>query len=238
MDIDVKNALDRMITICGGKGTDDEDTAKETLAKDIYAFISNISLEGSKERFNYFSKVYLGGQFKAEDFSDMKFDELPEGLKKLIDSNDNLDCVDKKDAKVPVAFFTTLGRHYMSNMYDRSSINTSRFIDVIKDMNSYIDMNIPEKNALKANENVKSEIISSNRPTDTDNVSGEHDFIQEEPEESLEELLEKLNSLIGLEGVKKEVNGIINMIKVKKKKQTMKKTTKYGKKMLLIYMIY
>ena len=37
-----------------------------------------------------------------------------------------------------------------------------------------------------------------------------------EPEETLEELLEKLNRLIGLAGVKKEVTSLINLLKIKK----------------------
>ena len=38
-----------------------------------------------------------------------------------------------------------------------------------------------------------------------------------EPEESLEELLDKLNALIGLEEVKSEVNQIMNLIRLQKK---------------------
>ena len=41
--------------------------------------------------------------------------------------------------------------------------------------------------------------------------------IEQEPAESLEELLGQMDALIGLEGVKKEVREIINLIKVRKK---------------------
>ena len=42
---------------------------------------------------------------------------------------------------------------------------------------------------------------------------------KEEPEKSLEELMEELNSLIGLEDVKQEVSSLINLIKVRKMRQ-------------------
>ena len=42
----------------------------------------------------------------------------------------------------------------------------------------------------------------------------------EEPEKTLEELMEELNSLIGLEDVKKEVSSLINLIKVRKMRES------------------
>lgn len=41
----------------------------------------------------------------------------------------------------------------------------------------------------------------------------------EEPEESLDDLLEELNDLVGLEAVKKEVNSLVNLIQIRKIRQ-------------------
>ena len=50
--------------------------------------------------------------------------------------------------------------------------------------------------------------------------TGEHKSEQkEEPEQSTEELLAELDSLIGLDGVKREVHSLINLIKVRKLRQ-------------------
>ena len=216
MDIDVKNSLDKLLLICGNAKAKDGRYVRDILIKDIYAFISNISDEGGDERFNYFSKVYLGGEFKAEDFLGAQISDIPESLKLFCSADsESRRKNDIKSSKLLAAFFTALGRHYMTSAPDRRSVDTSRFIDLVKEMNSYADINTPDTKTAKTNTQAKQAEDSINE-TAEDEIE-EADTVPEEPEESLEELLEKLDSLIGLEGVKKEVNGIINMIKVKKK---------------------
>ena len=57
----------------------------------------------------------------------------------------------------------------------------------------------------------------------------------EEPEETLEELMAKLNKLIGLDGVKREVNSLINMIKVDElRKSRGFKTTSVSKHLVFL----
>lgn len=214
MDIDVKNSLDKLLLICGNAKTKDGRYVRDVLIKDIYAFISNISDEGGAERFDYFSKLYLGGEFRAEDFLGAQISDIPESLK-LFCSADSESGIKNgiKSSKLLAAFFTALGRHYMTSAPDRKSVDTSRFIDLVKEMNSYADINTPDTRPAKANTQTKQTEDSIDETAEIE----EAETVPEEPEESLEELLEKLDSLIGLEGVKKEVSGIINMIKVKKK---------------------
>lgn len=50
----------------------------------------------------------------------------------------------------------------------------------------------------------------------TGTAIAEDDVAEPEPVETLEELLEQLNNLIGLSGVKQEVKSLISMIKIKK----------------------
>lgn len=222
MDIDVKNALDKLL-ISSDITTKDGQSVRDTLARDIYSFISNISTQDGDERFNYFSKLYLGGAYKSEDFTDSSKSGIPEVLE-LFCAADKQIKKDVKASKLIVAFFTTLGRHYMTSGNDRGSIDTSRFMSLIKDMNDYADDNLTEQADDRAGKALKDTIAAesgSGRSISNtkDKESDEAETVPEEPEESLEELLEKLDALIGLEGVKKEVNGIINMIKVKKRRE-------------------
>ena len=90
-------------------------------------------------------------------------------------------------------------------------------------MNDYI-CNSEKSNLSKKTTPIKSET----QPLDTNEsceISKSKTENIEEPEESLEDLLDQLNSLIGLAEVKKEVAEIINLIKVKKKAEEFGKQT-------------
>ena len=220
MDIDVKNALDKLL-ISSNITVKDDRSVKDILARDIYSFISDISTRDGDSNFNYFSKLYLGGEYKAEDFSNTVTTDIPESLELFCNADKKLKN-SVKASKLLVAFFTTLGRHYMTGVHDREHIDTARFMELIKKMNDYADDNVKETADIeteKALTGTEKTALISDKPTGSIDTkeSDEAEPVPEETEESLEELLEKLNSLIGLEGVKKEVNGIINMIKVKKK---------------------
>lgn len=220
MDIDVKNALDKLL-ISSDITTKDGLSVRDTLVRDIYSFISNISTRDGDERFNYFSKLYLDGDYKSEDFQDSSKSDIPEVLELFCDA-DKQSKNDVKASKLLVGFFTTLGRHYMTSTSDRGGIDTTRFMGLIRDMNEYADDTLSAQpddrteKELKGNRNAVSSSGRSSSSTEA-KESDELETVLEEPEEPLEELLAKLDSLIGLEGVKKEVNGIINMIKVKKR---------------------
>lgn len=212
MDIDVKNTLEKLLFICNGIESNDGSPFKAILAKDIYAFISGISSDNAKERFNYFSKVYLDGEYTADDFEAAKKGDISESMKLLKTAGS------PKISKVYAAFFTALGRHYMSSKLDRKDVDVSNVISAINElsfqMNDFAEFD--EASSVKKAKKIKvaaNEAGESAESDDAENIEN----IPEEPEETLEELLEKLNTLIGLDGVKKEVNGIINMIKVKKR---------------------
>ena len=98
MDIDVKNSLDKLLLICGNVTANDGRSIRSILIKDIYAFISNISDNNGDERFNYFSKIYLAGEFKAEDFSDAQIDDMPESLEILCSADSESRCKSIKTA--------------------------------------------------------------------------------------------------------------------------------------------
>ena len=82
---------------------------------------------------------------------------------------------------------------------------------------------MPEKTAIESNHPLKTtdnkqKTENKEKKTILEKTSAKEEAQQEvvEPEESLEELMEKLNSLIGLAGVKKEVSSLVNMLKIKK----------------------
>lgn len=221
MDIDVKNALDNVLVICDAVSSDEEEDMREILAKDIDAFIQNISLTGSKERFNCFSKMYLKGRYEAAEFKDEGIKEIPELLNvfRSIDIS-NMNRVGVKTSKILVAFFTLLGKSYMSSPLDKNDIDKSRFTELINNMGSYcVDSTEPKKsNLINCSKIVQEEsggYEANNQQTGTAIEEKEEQLA--EPEEPLEALMERLYSLIGLKEAKKEVNQIINLIKVRKK---------------------
>ena len=220
MNVDVKNALNNVLLICDAASSDTEKDMNGILAKDIDAFIRNISLNNSEEKFDYFSKVYLGGKYKAADFTGANSEEIPELLKlfRSIDTN-SINKTGLKTSKVLVALFTILGRSYLSDPYYKRSIDSSRFIELINKMSSYTGS--IEADSCKQARSM--EIISGEKSTSkvgvqqTDANKENAEEQEVDTEESLEELLKQLDALVGLQGVKKEVREIINLIKVRKK---------------------
>ena len=216
MDIDVNNNLEKLLAVSGGLKSKDGSPFKDILAKDIYAFICGISSDNAKERFNYFCKVYLGGKYTADDFVDIKNGDISESLKLLCTADS------ERAAKIYAAFFAALGRHYMSSKLDKKDVDISSIISSINEINSQTDdiavLNEKKSSAVKKALKGVKVVNEADETAETDNTE-DNENVPEEPEETLEELLEKLNSLIGLDAVKKEVNGIINMIKVKKKRE-------------------
>ena len=75
MNIDVKNALDKVLKACEKiKFISTKDKGfrliTEYVVEDIYDFINAISLTGAEERFQYFDAVYLNGAFSDHVFGD------------------------------------------------------------------------------------------------------------------------------------------------------------------------
>lgn len=216
MDIDVKNALDKVMAICDSLDIDNGQDLKNAITKDIKTFISDISTSGGEERFRYFNKVYMkNSEVEATDDKGCS-DGVPESLKLLqARQESNHSNNHQKASKDLVAFFTTLGRSYMSSKMDRNSIDMSRFIDSINSMNEYADMIAAHQDSNNATL-LHAESSNSGDREET-SATQKKESPEPEPEESLEELLAQLDSLIGLKGVKKEVKEIINLIKVRKK---------------------
>ena len=224
MNIDVKNALDRVFNACEKiKSMSPKDARfgliTEYVVEDVYDFINAISLTGTEERFQYFNVVYLNGAF-----SDHAFGDDQKGIPKSLPLFCQVDCevMKEKGVKIAtlfVALLAELGKSYLLSKHDKKEIDAKAFSVYIHRLNSYISEqecqnNLPLKTA--AVHGITHDSGAKEAPDSTTAATAEDDATELEPIETLEELLDQLNNLIGLSGVKQEVKSLISMIKMKK----------------------
>lgn len=224
MNIDIKNALDRVFNACEkikSMSLKDErfQLITEYVVEDIYDFIKAISLTGAEERFQYFDVVYLNGVF-----SDHAFGYNQRGIPKSLPLFCQVDCevMKEKGVKIAtlfVALLTEMGKSYLLSKHDKKAIDAKAFSDYIHRLNSYISEQECKNKLLQktapghsiTHDNGIMEMTDS-----TVSAIAEADEAESEPDETLEELLDQLNNLVGLSGVKQEVKSLISMIKMKK----------------------
>ena len=224
MDIAVKSAFDKLVAGCEAvsslSNTASSEVINEQLAEGINAFISYISVSGAAARYDFFNEIYQDGKYPISNKFVLDEFCVPECFM-------TLKCYDEKlGASVPtlltglyVSFLYELGKYYMFSRTDKRDISSQRYIEYLCKLRE----RLPEKTytegykTINGNE-TKQQTGGKEKETVTDKISVKEETQPEsaEPEESLEELMEKLNSLIGLAGVKKEVGSLINMLKIKK----------------------
>lgn len=220
MDIDVKNSLDKLLLACDSIQANvpqdsDIKNIKEIVIQDIIVFISSISKSGAKDRIRDFKRIYIKDDFDI--IEEYQPEEPPKSLVQLyrIDSTVLAD----KGISVTnfyVSFITYLGKYYLFSRFDKNEIDQNAFSSYVNKMDEYIssqkkiDEEIQVKEVVSENvanaehENVNKEVKASN---------------EDEAEKTIDQLMDELNSLIGLGGVKKEVNSLINMLKINKLKE-------------------
>ena len=212
MNVDVKNSFDGIVSICNRIESKTSTSLINVFANDIYNFICRISINGSDERYALFCKLYMNNNSFQTGLND---NEVPELLKIFCRYDNELST---KLSTNLISFFMILGKSYIFNQNDKKQIDRQSFVTLMKIMNDFSNKSIIKSESKKP----IAQQGKSNIATPKVEESNNNNVDQDEPEESLEELLEKLNSLIGLEDVKKEVNQIINLIKVKKKGEELK----------------
>ena len=220
MNIDVKNSLDKLLLACdsiqaNAMQNTEINNIKETVIQDIIAFISSISKSGAKDRIRDFKKMYIKDDFDI--IEDYQAEEPPKSLVQLhrIDSTVLAD----KGISVTdlyVSFIMDLGRYYLFSRFDKNEIDQNAFSSYVNKMDEYISSQKKiEKESqvreVKSEGNVKVEAGNNDK---NDKLTDDT-----EPEKTIEQLMDELNSLIGLSGVKKEVNSHINMLKVNKMRE-------------------
>lgn len=235
MNIDVKNSLDKALAICKNVENRTGEPVVQEFIEDTRSFIDAISAANSDERYDYFNLVYLDGEYPSTDVQAKSTGKSPKTLELLCRIDADNPSKGNQFASILISFFLTLGRFYSSNSSDRKDVSLASVIQQVKLMNDYARASAPAPSARERsaqNQTTTSSISlltdappNVNTPNAVSQSASKEETVtevqedQSEPEESLEELLEKLNSLIGLQEVKQEVHQIINLIKVQKKKE-------------------
>lgn len=216
MNTDIKDSLDRLLSVCTqienvAPSSDALHNIKSTVIADLFAFIKHISVNGYEERVEYFNSVYLGGRYAI--ITADNGGNIPESVKQLCSfDQEKISGSGTKTADRYLAFVVELGRYYTLSRRDRKEIDVQKYTDYIKRISGYIkdhQVVVPPSNLIEVSTDTSqgkkvSEIADA--PQTNNDVPGE----------TLEELLENLNGLIGLTGVKQEVNSLINMLKINK----------------------
>ena len=220
MDIDVKAALDRLMSACKSiEASAPKDSRyhkiSDMVVREIFTFINFISMKGAEERAEYFNMIYLNGIYEAFPNEIDDNDNISEVIVLLCKfDNDRLYRHDVKISELFIVFVVELGRYYLRSRNDKSDIDREKYLAYLKSIKSYADgclrPVIDNENKTVASQ----EIIKPEQDQTVDNNNSNADEI--EPEETLEELMDQLNNLIGLAGVKQEVTSLINMIKINK----------------------
>ena len=227
MDISVKNAFEKLTKACDKVDSlqnkqKNELSLKRVLAEDIYAFIYQISNSGAEERYSYFNEVYQIGAYPSSELDCTEKNGLPKAFISL----NEFDCSERNKNRVQtaglfVSFISELGKYYLLSRFDKKEVDSKKFIDYIQSLQDAISSH--DLNRLDAKSKVSADVVSKDKhfqriEQEEVNKSEEpsESLHEDVPEETLEELLEKLYALIGLAGVKQEVTTLINMIKIKK----------------------
>lgn len=222
MEIDVKNALNKLLAACDAIDAENSDSSqmiKKDVVADIISFIRVISKAGGEERVQLFKTMYLDGDYEDPCDSADAVSAVPSSFDKLCRlDNSLLKSSGMKTAALYIAFIVELGKHYLHSRYDKADIDQQKYLDYVKilQMHQKASQNVADHNQkqLKGNQSTAEKHNSAHQATS--NEKPEEHVQASEPEETLEELLEKLNRLIGLAGVKKEVTSLINLLKIKK----------------------
>lgn len=227
MDVSVKNAFEKLTKACERVDSLRQKqknglSLKRLLAEDIYAFICLISKSGTEERYIYFNEVYQGGAFPSSELNCIKEGGLPRAfiaLNEFDRSVRNTNIV--QTAGLFVSFISELGKSYLLSRFDKKEVDSKKYIDYIRSLQDALSCQDEDRSNDRAK--ASAGVTSQNKPSQgmelEEGKKSEEpaESVQEDvPEETLEELLEKLNALIGLAGVKQEVTTLINMIKIKK----------------------
>ena len=222
MEIDVKNALNKLLAACDAIDAENgggSSKIKKAVISDIFAFIRVISTAGATERIQLFNAMYLDDDYEDINDSTDAVTSVPSSFKdlSLLDTS-LLKGSGMRTTDLYITLIVELGKHYLHNRYDKADIDQQKYLDYIKTLQAYQktvkDTADNNQSQLKNKQNVAEEQNSAHQDKLTEKT--EEDVAVSDPEETLEELLDKLNKLIGLTGVKKEVTSLINLLKIKK----------------------
>ena len=192
MNVDVKNSIDRLLIACkavqGTAGAQNDITKR--VIRDILAFIKHISIAGSEDRINLFKESYFDAVYRDLEPTDDSA-ALPQSFVELCSADNSL--LANKGIKLSALYIATIleiGKHYSLSRYDKKEIDTKVFTEHLKELNDYSDKHCRYSEAAAASGEKKTEAPNEAQEVSTESSSSDIS----EPEETLEELMEKLNS--------------------------------------------
>lgn len=214
MNIDIVNILNKVFLTCDKISShflfqNIEYSLKDVIVYDLVKFIELISTANSEERVQNFINEYLNG--KQVNVIEIPTSISPKSIVLFNRYDQKNDTNTSEDIK---NLFTVIGKNYLLSRFDRADINRDAFLNYISQINHYIDSS---KQIIKITTCDKNEKVDKLLSIETDKKSEEG--IEPDEEKNLQELLDELNSLIGLEKVKHEVKKRINQIQVDKKRE-------------------
>lgn len=219
MDIDVKTAIRNVFNICDQLDRINYNSTiyslKEIVVFDIFNFINEIENNNVEERFDQFCSKFLNNYHIDVNNMTIQLKQLNVKVYGLYYfSKADKEVFSKKNiniSKVIINMFAIIGKDLLLQKSDRNEIDLKKLELFIKNCNEYV---ISELHSDNSKSGYEKEIIEiSNVQTN------ENDITNLESNETLEELIAQLNSLIGLNAVKEEVNKIINIIKITKERE-------------------
>lgn len=218
MNIDIKNSLDSLLVICNTIMTSSQNIRDidRIMIEDILSFIDYISNEGSEERISLFKFTYLNTSYsdlypRVQEVETPKFFTLLFKLSKEISSN--------RVSHIESLYISTIyeiGKYYSLNKKDKNTVDKEKFMDYLKMLKEFTELYKESQNI--DFENLDNSIIKNEEILNKTSIDGNK--IDDDQEESLEDLLNELNELIGLAGVKEEVSSLVNILKINKLRES------------------
>ena len=227
-DSSVRNAYDKLFTACDSLGAAhdvaDGHSLRRLIAEDVLNFIDWVSTAGTENRYARFNRSFQGGKYPANSLC-LQHDEqdMTGTLPILCDFDDEImRRSDFRVADLYVSFFFELGSYYLSNPSDRRQVDAKRYLAYLQAARAYVSSracvstDIQQTTAAPDIHEDEANAHAGLATSSDENEDSLMDSKEAEPQKTLDELLNELNSLIGLSGVKHEINSLVNLMKINK----------------------
>ena len=217
MNIEVKNSIDRLVAVCNqieSVSTIGDTSLTQFVLADLCSFIKRFSRKNADERVLLFQQMYFEKQWIEDMVVGSKF---PNALEAIVQADNKM--LQNKSVKLSSLYLSTMtevGKLYLFSYNDKKDIDVQVFSDTIKSINDYFTKYVVDQSEVEMESPKKEKAVSAKSD---DKVEQEPQPVEQEAEETLEELLSQLDSLVGLSGVKQEVHTLINLIKINKMKE-------------------
>lgn len=219
MNIDIKNSLDSLLVICKTIMTSSQNIRDidRIMLEDILSFIDYISNEGLEDRISLFKITYLNTSYsdlypRVQEVETPKFFMLLFKNSKEISSNTVLHI-----ESLYISTIYEIGKYYSLNKQDKNTVDKEKFMNYLKMLKEYTKLYKETQNI--AFENLDNSIIKNEEIHNKTSIDSKK-IEDKSEEESLEDLLNELNELIGLAGVKEEVSSLVNILKINKLRES------------------